>query len=294
MSEDTPPSATVGPFELFSIDAGSFRLDGGAMFGVVPKTLWSRVIGSDEKNRIPMTMRCLLIKSSRTGKIYLADTGSGTKFNEKMTSIYALDYSNGDLLRSLAACGVTPGEVTDIIFTHLHFDHCGGATRYDENGELQDQFPNAAYHVTEKQLEAALDPNEREKASFIKDNVDPIAGSDRLHEISDRHVYEEGLATIPSYGHTMGQQLPVIEADGKTVVFAADLIPTHVHLPMPWIMGYDMMPLQTLKEKEAFLREAVDNGWYLFLEHDAEHELITVKEEDGKYVMDKSLTLEDL
>jgi glyoxylase-like metal-dependent hydrolase (beta-lactamase superfamily II) len=291
MPDNKPSSTKIGPFELFAVESGRFRLDGGAMFGVVPKTLWARHIECDEKNRIPMAMRCLLIKSDNTGKIYLVDTGTGTKFDEKMNSIYAVDHSHSDLVGSLRQCGVAPGDVTDIIFSHLHFDHCGGTTYYDEQGELRHRFPNAAYHVNERHLQNALNPNAREKASFLKDNIQPISRSGRLYTVGDHHTFEEGLYSLPAEGHTIGQQLPVVEADGKTVVFTADLIPTHVHIPLAWVMGYDMRPIITLEEKEAFLIKAAARNWHLFLEHDAEKEVITVQNDNGKFSIKESMKL---
>lgn len=284
----------IGSFELFSVEAGRFRLDGGAMFGVVPKTLWERKMPADDKNRIPMAMRCLLIKSENTGRIYLIDNGAGTKFDEKMIEIYQIDNSRNGLTGSLEACGVSPEEVTDLVFTHLHFDHCGGTTYYDENGKLQHQFPNARYWVNRRHLESALNPNAREKASFLKDNIQPISQWEKLQPVDDKHEFEEGFFTLPADGHTAGQQLPVIEADGKRIVYAADLIPTYAHIPLPWVMGYDMAPVQTLKEKEKFLRRAAAQGWHVFMEHDASHEVLTINESDGRYSMGESLQLGDL
>jgi len=286
--------ASLGPFNLYNIDAGRFRLDGGAMFGVVPKTLWSRYLDVDDKNRIHMAMRCLLVESENTGKVYLIDTGSGTKFDEKFENIYQLDYDHSDLLSSLNYHGFAPEDITDIIFSHLHFDHCGGTTFYDEEGNLQHTFPNARYHVTKKHLETAQHPNAREKASFLADNIAPISNWDKLHVVNESHRYEEGLEAIPVNGHTISQQLPKITAEGKTLVFMADLLPTHVHLPLPWVMGYDMYPVTTLKEKEEFLDQAVKEEWYLFLEHDADAEVITAKKENGKYAVKEQLTLNDI
>ncbi len=284
----------IGNFELYSIETGTFLLDGGAMFGVVPKTLWNQKIEADENNRIPMAMRSLLIKSNATGKVYLVDNGCGEKFDEKMAKIYGIDYSQNNLISSLNKTGYNPGDITDIIFTHLHFDHCGGTTVYDENGELEEVFPSAAYHVNERHWQAANKPNKREKASFFPENLNPIQESGRLHLVQDNFRFEEGLHTIPMDGHTMGQQLPVITDDNITIVFAADLIPTYAHVPLPWIMGYDMAPLQTLKEKELFLEMAAGNNWYLFMEHDAEHQVITIQEKKGRYSMKKSLSLDQI
>ncbi len=241
-----------------------------------------------------MAMRCLLIESKNTDKLYLIDNGSGTKFDEKFEQIYQLDYEHSDLLSSLEQYGFTPEDITDIIFSHLHFDHCGGTTYYDDNGDLQHTFPNAIYHVTKKQLETATDPNAREKASFLSDNINPIKNWDKLNVVEAHHQYENGLEALPVNGHTLGQQLPKISANQKTVIFAADLIPTHVHLPLPWVMGYDMYPVTTLEEKQRYLDQAVEDNWYLFLEHDADQEVVTVKKENGKYAVDEKLKLNDI
>lgn len=290
----TLSDVSLGPFHLYSIETGRFGLDGGAMFGVVPKTLWSKYIDVDDKNRIPMAMRCLLITSEATGKVYLVDNGMGTKFDEKFEGIYRLDHEHSNLLDSLDYHGFKPEDVTDVIFSHLHFDHCGGTTYYDEDGELQHTFPNATYHVTQKHLETATNPNAREKASFLADNIEPIATWDKLNLVEEQHVFEKGLETIPVNGHTISQQLPKITAHGKTIVFMADLLPTHVHLPLPWVMGYDMYPVTTLEEKEKFIEQAIDENWYLFLEHDANEEIITAQKKNGKYAVNERLTLGDL
>lgn len=292
MSVFTP--AHFGNFELSPIETGRFMLDGGAMFGVVPKTLWSKKIPVDDKNRIPMAMRCLLIKSKKTGKIYLIDNGSGTKFNDKMSAIYGFDYEHSNLQNSLKNCGVNPSDITDIIFTHLHFDHCGGTTYYDQQGNLKHFFPNATYHVNSRHWQTATHPNAREKASFFDENINPIKDSGRLNLVEDDHTFEEHLTTISMDGHTIGQQLPVITDGNRTIVYAADLLPTFAHLPLPWVMGYDMAPVQTLEEKENFLNEAVKNNYYLFLEHDANYEVITVSKINGKYALKNTLTLTDI
>ncbi len=285
---------TLGDFELYTIETGDIKLDGGAMFGVVPKTLWSRGVPADDKNRISMTMRCLLIKSNQTGKVYLIDNGVGTKFNDKMVNIYQIDFAQKELSRSLEAQGFRFEDITDIIFTHLHFDHCGGTTFFNENDELDFAFPNATYHITKRHWETAINPNAREQASFLNENIEPLKQSKNVHLVDDNFEYEPGLSTIVVNGHTLGQQLPKIKADGKTIVFVADLLPTHVHLPLPWVMGYDMRPIETLTEKERFLKDAVAGNWFLFLQHDLDGEMIQITEEDGKYMVSKTLTLSDL
>lgn len=283
----------LGNFELYTIEAGDIKLDGGAMFGVVPKTLWSRGIEPDDKNRIPMTMRCLLIKSNSTGKVYLIDNGVGDKFNEKMMNIYQIDFSKRELHRSLKEQGFSADNITDIIFTHLHFDHCGGTSTFNESGELEHVFKNATYHVNERHWKNATEPNARETASFLPENITPLKETNRLNLVNDDHVYEEGLSCIIANGHTFGQQLPVIQGDGKTLVYCADLLPTHLHLPLPWVMGYDMQPLETLMEKDAFLKKAIADKWYLYLEHDLFEEIITVKFDGRKFSVDQKLTLNE-
>jgi glyoxylase-like metal-dependent hydrolase (beta-lactamase superfamily II) len=283
-----------GSFELYAIETGDFRLDGGAMFGVVPKTLWSRGISADEKNRIPMTMRCLLIKSNNTGKLYLIDNGAGTKFNDKMQDIYQLDYSVKNLENSFKHHGFSFKDVTDIIFTHLHFDHCGGSSFYNEDEELELTFQNANYHIVEKHWENATNPNAREKASFLRENIEPLKESGKLNLVEENHEYEAGLSAINVDGHTIGQQLPKIESGEEAIVFVADLLPTHVHVPLPWVMGYDMYPVQTLSEKDVFLKQAAENNWNLYLEHDAHQEIIRIEHNNGRFSVAETLTLNDL
>jgi len=287
-----------GSFELHWIETGDLWLDGGAMFGVVPKTLWSRQLPPDEKNRIPMTMRCLLIRSLKTDRLYLVDNGAGNKFNEKMAHIYGFNYGPKQEKRleaSLKRAGVTPEEVTDLIFTHLHFDHCGGTTDYT-NGVLTHVFPNARYHVHRDHLATATQPNPREQASFLPDNIAPIAASeDRLIRVEgERPHYETGLESLVMNGHTLGQQLPMITHGEQRLVFVADLLPTAAHVPLVWVMGYDMFPTQTLVEKERFLQQAAAEQWWLLLEHDRHHECIRIGNIEGRWKVIEAATLNDL
>lgn len=289
-----PKPLTIGNLELYSIETGRFRLDGGAMFGVVPKTLWNRKIDCDEKNRILMATRCLLIRSTSTGRHYLIDNGCGDKFDDRMRKIYSLNFKHSELERSLNAVGVSPSDITDMVFTHLHFDHCGGTTSYDDQGKLTHRFKNATYHVNRRHWQTATHPNAREKASFLPENINPIGESDRLNLVEDNHSFEEGFTTIPVNGHTTGQQLPFLHDSERTIVYGADLLPTHAHVPVPWVMGYDMFPLQTLQEKEPFLKDAAANNWLIYLEHDAYNEMMTIKQKDGKFSAGEFLSLKDL
>jgi len=285
---------SFGHFNLYTIETGDIKLDGGAMFGVVPKTLWSRGIAANENNRISMTMRCLLVESTKTGKLYLIDNGVGSKFNEKLMDIYEIDFSEKSLLSSLNFHGFSPIQITDIIFTHLHFDHCGGTTFYDENGEPAFTFPNAKYHINKRHWETAIQPNAREKASFLRENIEPLKSSLNVHLVDDNHEFESGLSTYMANGHTIGQQLPLITDGDRTLLFVADLLPTHVHVPLPWVMGYDMYPAQTLLEKEQFLQLASDNDWFIFLEHDVECEIITLSFDGKRAKVNQTLSLNDI
>ncbi len=285
---------TFGNFNLYTIETGDIKLDGGAMFGVVPKTLWSRGIAADENNRISMTMRCLLVESKSTGKVYLIDNGAGTKFNEKMMGIYGLDYSEKTLEKSLLYHGFTLDQITDLVFTHLHFDHCGGTTHFNEDNELAFTFPNAIYHINKRHWGTAIQPNAREKASFLAENIGPLKSSDKVHLVDDNHQFEEGFLTYIVNGHTLGQQLPLFSDGDRKLLFAADLLPTHVHLPLPWVMGYDMYPTETLLEKEHFLKLASDEKWLIYLEHDLEKELITINFDGKRASVDQTMTLNEI
>ena len=287
-------STKIGPFSIYTIETGRFALDGGAMFGVVPKTLWSKKIPADDKNRIPMAMRCLLIKSDLTKRVYLIDNGAGDKFNEKMSSIYDIHFDEGSLETSLEFHRFKKEDITDIIFTHLHFDHCGGTTRLNDEGEAELVFPNARYWVTRNQWVNANTPNAREKASYFPENIEPIRHSKALKFTSDGQIFEPGLSVVEVNGHSKGQQLPIISHEDKTLVFAGDLIPTHAHVPLPWVMGYDMMPVITLEEKEKLLPEWAEKNAFLYLEHDAHHEVVTLKHDGKRIVHDSSLSLSDI
>jgi glyoxylase-like metal-dependent hydrolase (beta-lactamase superfamily II) len=251
---------------LYTIDTGYLMLDGGAMFGVVPKTLWNRVNPSDDNNLCNWAMRCLLVEAGN--RLVLIDNGLGDKQDEKFFSYY---HPNGDdtLAKSLKKHGFTENDITDVFLTHLHFDHCGGSVKWksDRSG-YEVAFPNATYWSNERHWEWATHPNAREKASFLKENILPIRESGRLKFISDREELLPGFSVREVNGHTEAMLLPLIEYKDSALLYCADLIPSMGHVPLPWIMAYDMRPLVTLEEKTTLLSEAAEKGYTLFFEHD--------------------------
>jgi len=268
---------------LFTIDTGFFKLDGGAMYGVVPKSIWNKLNPADENNLCNWALRCLLIEDDN--RLILVDTGNGDKQDAKFFSHY---YLHGDdtLEKSLAKHGFTSDDITDVFLTHLHFDHCGGAI-IRAGDKLVPAFKNAVYWSNERHWKWATEPNEREKASFLKENILPIRESGQLKFIpvsSDPSVIQpfasgitENLSLIMVSGHTDAMMLPVIKYNNKTIVYMADLLPSIGHIPLPYVMAYDMFPLTTLNEKKSFLNDAVANDYILFFEHDPKIECCTLQ-----------------
>jgi glyoxylase-like metal-dependent hydrolase (beta-lactamase superfamily II) len=260
---------------LYTIETGNFKLDGGAMFGVVPKVLWEKTNPADAQNRISLAARSLLIQTEK--RLILIDTGMGNKQDEKFFSHFAL-WGNHSLTASLAQKGFHADDITDVFLTHLHFDHCGGAVERSASGTLVPAFKNARYWSHKNHWEWATNPNARERASFLVENIQPLSESGQLQLLEgDGPILKNtplGFDVLLVNGHTEKQMLPLISYKGSTLLFAADLIPTVGHLPIPYVMGYDTRPLLTLEEKERILSLALKNDWRLFLEHDPEHELI--------------------
>ncbi|MFK8059658.1 MAG: MBL fold metallo-hydrolase [Polaribacter sp.] len=261
--------------KIYPIETGNFKLDGGAMFGVVPKTIWQKTNPADHNNMIEMTMRSMLIEDGN--RLILIDTGLGNKQSDKFYSYYYL-FGDFSLDTSLAKYGFHRDDITDVFLTHLHFDHCGGAIEWNLNHTfLQPAFKNAKFWSNDKHWQWASEPNPREKASFLKENINPIKESGQLNFIHRNFKDQIGFEVLFMDGHTEKQMLPKIEYQGKTIVFMADLLPTIGHIPLPYVMGYDTRPLLTIKEKADFLNLAADKNYYLFLEHDAYNEICTVK-----------------
>jgi glyoxylase-like metal-dependent hydrolase (beta-lactamase superfamily II) len=262
---------TVGRLKIHAIQAGGQRLDGGAMFGVVPKPLWERRIQADERNRIPLGMRCLLIEHERG--LALIDNGAGNKENAKFHEIYGVENAGAGgrtlLEDGLRAAGVRPDDITLMIDTHLHFDHAGGNTWRDEGGEVRPTFPNARYVVQRGEYEWARRTNERTAASYFPHNFEPVVAAGQFDFVTGETEIWPGIRLVPTPGHTPHHQSVLIESDGARALYPADLMPTSSHVPLPWIMGYDVEPLRTLESKRAILRRATEEDWLVIFEHDA-------------------------
>jgi glyoxylase-like metal-dependent hydrolase (beta-lactamase superfamily II) len=276
--------------KLHVINTGFFKLDGGAMFGVVPKSIWQKTNPADTDNLCSWAMRCLLIEDD--GKLILIDNGIGDKQDAKFFSHY---YLHGDdtLSKSLRTAGFSEKDITDMFLTHLHFDHCGGGVRY-ENAKLELVFKNALYWSNAEHWLWATKPNPREKASFIKENILPMEQSGNLRFI------DQDISPFPQFdihyvsGHTDKMMIPKIKYKDKVICYVADLLPSVGHIPLPYVMGYDTRPLLTLEEKEKFLNEAADNGYILFLEHDPIHECCTVKRTEKGVRLDQTFLLAEI
>ncbi|WP_298140735.1 MBL fold metallo-hydrolase [Flavobacterium sp.] len=283
--------------KLYPIEAGNFKLDGGAMFGVVPKTIWNKTNPADENNLIDIAARCLLIEEGN--RLILIDTGMGNKQSEKFFSYYSL-WGNHSLDKSLAKYGFHRDDVTDVFMSHLHFDHCGGSVNWnkDKTG-YEVAFKNAKFWTNENHWEWATKPNQREKASFLSENIMPMHESGQLNFIKrpDSDFLEKSELDFGIFfvdGHTEKMMIPHIQYQDKTIVFCADLIPTAGHLPLPYVMGYDTRPLLTMPEKSKFLENCAEKNFYLLLEHDAHNEIITVEKTEKGIRLKEVFKCEDL
>ena len=282
---------------LYPIETGNFKLDGGAMFGVVPKSLWTKTNPADSNNMIDIAARSLLIEEG--DQLILIDTGLGNKQSEKFFSYYHL-WGNHSLEKSLKQAGFHRDDITDVFLTHLHFDHCGGSIQWNKNKTgYEPAFKNAAFWTNKLHWDWATDPNAREKASFLKENLLPMQESGQLNFISreDESFVESselGFGVLFVDGHTEKQMLPHINYKGKTMVFMADLIPTVGHIPLPYVMGYDTRPLLTLDEKLKFLEKGVSKEYVLFFEHDAHNELCTLKQTEKGVRLNETFTFDEI
>ena len=285
--------------KLYAINTGYFKLDGGAMFGVVPKSIWNKINPADENNLSSWALRCMLIEEDN--RLILIDNGNGDKQDAKFFSHYHL-HGDDTLEKSLAKYGFNKDDITDVFLTHLHFDHCGGSIIRDGD-KLVPAFKNAIYWSNLEHWDWAVNPNEREKASFLKENILPIEESGRLKfiEVSKgingklgETVFSENISFRFVNGHTQAMMLPQIKYNDKTVVFMADLLPSAGHIPLPYVMGYDMFPLTTLNEKKSFLKEALENEYILFFEHDPVHECCNLRQTERGIRSEDFFKLEEI
>jgi glyoxylase-like metal-dependent hydrolase (beta-lactamase superfamily II) len=273
----------IGALTVHAVQAGGQKLDGGAMFGVVPKPLWEKRIPADERNRIQLGMRCLLIE--HPSGLILIDTGAGNKEDSKFKDIYGLENEGAGGLTmledGLAQIGVRPADIVMVINTHLHFDHAGGNTRAGKGDKVEASFPNATYIVKRGEYDYATHPNERTAASYFERNFTPIEAAGKMEFVTREKEIVKGIRVIPTPGHTPFHQSILIESAGQRAFYLGDLCPTAAHLPLPWIMGYDVEPLVTLETKRRILKQAMDEDWLLIFEHDASNAWGRV-EHDGK------------
>ena len=281
--------------KIHALDTGLFKLDGGAMFGVVPKAMWQKLNPPDANNMCTWAMRCLLIEDG--GRLVLVDNGIGEKQDEKFRGHFYL-HGDDSLEKSLRKLGFTSADVTDVFLTHLHFDHCGGSVLRRPDGALQTAFANATYWSNAAHWDWATHPNAREKASFLRENILPIQESGQLKFIDPAAGVPAALPQFSELlfadGHTEKMMVPVIQYEGRTLAYMADLLPSTGHLPLPYVMSYDVRPLVTLSEKEAVLRRAAEENWVLILEHDAQHEACTVQLTDKGVRLDETLRVSEL
>lgn len=290
-------SLKIGPYQICPVPTGIFGLDGGAMFGTVPKVLWEKSNPPDEKNRIPMEARALLLKSG--DRKILIDTGNGgdfvAKYGEKLgtkfAEMYALDESGPSLKKSLTQHGLGFEDITDVILTHLHFDHAGGATT-ESNGKLVPTFPNATYYIQRANLETAQKPNIREKASYFPANIEPLIQSGKL-KILEGNVENllPGISVLVSNGHTKGQQVVKVTDGQSTLLYCGDMVPTSSHVRLAWLMGYDLDPLTLIEEKTKLLGPAADEKWYLYFEHDPYCDAAQIQRHGPDFAVEKRYLL---
>lgn len=277
---------------LYSINTGHFKLDGGAMFGVVPKSMWHKLNPADANNMCSWALRCLLIEDGK--RLILVDNGMGDKQDEKFFSHYYL-HGEDSLEKSLNKHGFTANDITDMVLTHLHFDHCGGSIRYNnDRTKFETTFKNARYHIHQKQWDWAVNPNPREKASFLKENILPIKESGQLEMLDTKAPFANHVSFMEVYGHTEAMVLPLVEYKGRKILYMADLLPSAAHVPLPYVMAYDVRPLETMKEKTAILNQAADENWVLFFEHDPSIECITVQHTEKGIRLKESFKLSEL
>ena len=280
----------IGDYDLYSIETSEFSLDGGAMFGIIPKPIWERQASSDALNRIDMVTRSLLLCSDE--KKILIDTGNGTKWEEKYRDIYNIDTSRYNIENSLTKYGFSADDITDIINTHLHFDHAGGNTKIDD-GSIVPTFPNAKYWVTKEHWELANHPSQKDSGSFIEHDWKVLAENGMIETVNGNEPFIKGIDSYITQGHTAGLLHPMISDGTKTLFYGADIFPLAAHISIPWVMAYDVQPVVTMKEKEILLPKMQDEEWILFLEHDPKIQACTVQQDGKHFKMNESVLISE-
>ena len=278
----------IGGYELYSIETSHFSLDGGAMFGIIPKTMWEKDAPADHQNRITMVTRSLLLVGH--GRKIIVDTGNGDKWHDKFKAIYNIDTESVNLNASLAKYNFTTDDITDVFCTHMHFDHIGGNTKL-VNGKLEPVFPNATYWMQKENWDLANSPSEKDQGSFMEADWSVLAENSMIHLVDGKESFLPGINIELSYGHTTGMMLPKIQNSSNTIVYMADLIPMAAHIPLPWVMAYDINPVLTVQEKQNFLPKAVEENWILFFEHDPVHQACTVHFDGKHYRLKESVII---
>lgn len=278
----------IGKYEVSTLEVSSFGLDGGAMFGIIPKPLWSKKISPDERNRIQLTVRALLLQNGEQN--ILVDTGMGDKWDQKYAEIYAIDFERANLEKALRSKSLEPDDITDVVLTHLHFDHAGGALKFEDE-ELIPTFPNATYYVQKNHWYWANDPSVKDAGSFREQDFLPLMEHDVLTLIDGEDEIFPGVELILSEGHTVSQQLLLLENGSQSLFYCGDLIPTTAHLPIAWVMAYDIYPVITAKEKQKYLTRAVEENWILVLDHDSSSDAVSVEIGDKGFQVRETYSL---
>ncbi len=280
----------IGPYHIYSIETSEFGLDGGAMFGIVPKTIWEKCSPADNLNRINMVTRSMLLVSNN--KKVLIDTGNGTKWDEKYKKIYNINTSLYNIETSLLKYGYTPEDITDVICTHMHFDHIGGNTKI-ESGKVVPTFANATYWISKENWNLANDPSQKDQGSFLEDDWKVLLDNNMIKIISGTEPFIEGINIYLTYGHTEGLIHPIISDGTQTIFYGSDLFPTVAHVPINWVMAYDIQPVVTMKEKEYLLNKMYLEDWILFFEHDPNIQACKIDRDGQKYKIKKSIIVSE-
>lgn len=280
----------IGKYDLYSVETSEFGLDGGAMFGIIPKPVWEKKVSADEFNRVNMVTRSLLLVSDE--KKILIDTGNGTKWEEKYKQIYDINTDQYNIEKSLGKYGFSSEQITDVICTHMHFDHIGGNTKI-KSGEVVPTFPNAKYWISEENWKLANHPSQKDAGSFIEHDWKVLAENQMIEIIDGREPFIEGIETIVTHGHTPGLLHPIVSDGSNKLFYGADIFPMVAHIPIPWVMAYDVQPVVTMEEKQKLLQKMEREDWILFFEHDPHIQACTVHKDGKHYKLNKEIKISD-